>query len=385
MDAIKRMTVLAAAVLSAGPASAVDIYSTFAPVPGTPGDGLEPFVERLRQVSGLHFGIKTAADLGVDQSQLLSLVAHGAIDMAIVVPIIQDRGSEERNVQVDLYGESFPFGLQLEEYLSWHYDGGGLALLEEILAADGDGVIMFPVLAEPGQSAGMFIAEVSRNRFQSNSPAFRMRSFGWGQEVLRLAYPNMQFHFAVPGASGPDDILAAFAGGLIDGAEFLYPRADLTLFVADPLPNVIDFGVRHYYITAWQSPATVQYLAIHRPFFERLNARKQEQLRLAAQASTQDTYSRNLQAQGQALKELRDAGLTIGSLPEEVLTDLRAATEAVLEQTAMSNATFRRVLDSLKSFVREQRTWQERGHVAREFRFEVWGSDWAADVPVEIE
>ena len=197
------------------------------------GDGVEQFVERIEQLSGLHFDIKTPADLGVDQSQLLSMVAHGAIQMAVVVPIIQDRGSEERNVEISLYGESFPFGLQLDEYLSWNYDGGGLALLEGILAADGDGVVMLPVLAQPGQSAGMFIGEVSRERFQL--PTFRMRSFGWGQEALRLAYPNMQFHLPVPGAPGPADILAAFAGGILDGAEFVYPQADLALFVKDPI------------------------------------------------------------------------------------------------------------------------------------------------------
>jgi TRAP-type mannitol/chloroaromatic compound transport system substrate-binding protein len=78
-----------------------------------------------------------------------------------------------------------------------------------------------------------------------------------------------------------------------------------------------------------------------------------QQLRLAAQANAQDTRSRTLQAQGQALKELRDAGLIIGAQPEDVLADLRAATETVLEQTAESNETFRRVLDGAKRFVRE--------------------------------
>lgn len=133
---------------------------------------------------------------------------------------------------------------------------------------------------------------------------------------------NICSTFGVPGASGPADIPAAFAAGVLEDAEFVYPQADLALFVAGPSPNVIDLGDTHYYTTAWQSPATVQYLTIHRPFFERLNARKQ-QLRLAPQANVTDTRSRNLQAQGQALKRLRDAGLIIGSLPEAILTDLR--------------------------------------------------------------
>lgn len=375
--------VLFIAFVSTCQGKSIELYSAFGTEPNTLGDGVQEFVDQLEDISRFQVQVKTPADLGIGQAELLQNVANGTIDMAILIPNIQDRGSEKLNVEIDLYGESFPFGLQLEEYLSWHYDGGGLAILEDILKNDGDGVVTLPVIAAPGQSTGMFKGEITKARLEAISPPFKMRTFGFGQLVMQEAFPNMEFRNAVPGLSGIADILDGFETGDIEAAEFAYPQVDFDAFMSSANPNILQLGVTHYYITAWQSPVTVQYLAINKRFFNRLNEKKQRQIRLAALANTQNSHSRLLHKQGESLKDFQDAGIFIRTLPEDILIELLAATETVIENIASDNPRFNEVLNSVKSYVRTQNTWLTDSHIDRDFRYYNWNTDWTSDIKAD--
>ena len=144
--------------------------------------------------------------------------------------------------------------------------------------------------------------------------------------------------------------------------------------------NVQELGVTHYYITAWQSPVTLFYLVLNKEFFEDFNETKQDLIRTASLASTQESYARLLQRQGQALKNIQSLGIKVKKFPKNVLKDLRVATEDVLEEMAADNQRFDEVLTSIKTFVRQQRTWLNNGHIDRDFRFKNWGPDWKSDV-----
>lgn len=366
-------------VFFTGKCNALDLYSSFGTEADTLGDGVQEFADKLEGISNFKINIKSPEDIGVGQSELLGKVADGTIDMAIVLMVTQDRGNDDLNTEIDLYGEGFPFGLQMEEYLSWHYNGGGLTLVEDILKNDGDGVVVVPVIASTGQSGGMFIGEINKERFETG---FKMRSFGLGQTVLRKTYPNMEFIAAVPGSTAVSDVLDGFADDL-QGAEFTNPQIDQKSFLIDPDPNVQEMGVTHYYITAWQTPVTLHYLLINKKLFDRFNKKKQNSIKTAALASTQESYSRLLKRQGEALKEIEDMGIIISEFPEDVLSDLLAPSEQVLNETASANARFDEVLDSIKEYVRKQRAWLNDGRIDRDFRFENWSSDWESDVDVE--
>ncbi len=362
-----------------GKCNALDLYSSFGTGADTLGDGVQEFADKLEDISHFKVRIKSPDDLGVGQSALLGKVADGSIGMAIVLMATQDRGDEDLNLEIDLYGESFPFGLQMEEYLSWHYNGGGLTILEDILKNDGDGVVALPVIASTGQSGGMFIGAIDRARFETG---FKMRSFGFGQSVLKKAYPNMQFISAIPGSTAVSDILGGFASDL-EGAEFTNPQIDRKSFFIDPEPNVQEMGVTHYYPTAWQTPVTLHYLIINKKRFNRFNDKMRNSIKAAALASTQETYARLLKRQGEALKGIEDSGIIISEFPDDVLKDLLIAAEDVLEVTASKNPRFDEVLISIKEFVRNQQAWLNDGHIDRDFRFENWGTDWESDVKVE--
>jgi len=360
--------------------NAVDLYSSFGTDADTFGDGVQEFADQLEAISRFHVRIKSPDDIGVDQTGLLLKVADGSINMAIVGIAYQDRGNVDLNLEVDLYSESFPFGLQMEEYLSWHYNGGGLSILEDILKDDGDGVVVFPVIASTGQSAGMFKGAVTQSRLQSGPVGLKMRSFGFGQEVLRKAYPNMQFIQATPGATA--GIIDGFTQDL-EGAEFLSPQIDNKSFFVDPDPTVQDLGVTHYYISAWQSPVTLQYLIINKKVFSRYSEKRQNLIKAAALASTQKSYARLLVRQGEALKEIENLGIKIGEFSDDILNDLLIATEAVLNEKSSLNSRFNEVLSSMKEYVRKQQSWLNDGHIDRDFRFAIWGPDWKSNIIVD--
>lgn len=373
--------VMVASFLYSKRSEALDLYSSFGTEADTLGDGVSEFVDQLEGISRFRVNVKSPDDIGVGQSALLENVANGTIDMAIVLIAVQDRNDDSLNLEIDLYGESFPFGLQMEEYLSWHYNGGGLTILEDILKDDGDGIKVFPVIAATDQAAGMFKGEVTRERLESETTPVKMRSFGLGQDVLRKAYPFMQFIDAVPGSSATSDILDGLADDL-DAAEFTSPQIDNKAFFVDANPNAQELGVTHYYLSAWQSPVTLHYLILNKKFYNKLNDKQKNIIKAAALASTQESYARLLKRQGEAIKEIEDAGVKIDEFSEEILTDLLVATESVLEEKAATNPRFDEVLSSMKKYVRNQQAWLDDGHIDRDFRFKSWGADWESDVKV---
>ena len=99
-------------------------------------------------------------------------------------------------------------------------------------------------------------------------------------------------------------------------------------------------------------------------------------------SSTVEQLLRLLIRQGESLKEIEDIGVKIDEFDEEILTDLLAATEGALEEKAIANPGFARVLNSMKEYVRNQRTWLDDGHIDRDFRFNKWSFDWGPDVKV---
>ena len=163
--------------------------------------------------------------------------------MGIDILVLQKSGIPALDDVLRLYGESIPFGPNVECYLEWLTHGGGLDLLKHIMVHEYGYhrcLEVVPVVANAAQSAGMSKIDLTKENY---STGFLMRTFGFGQQAMQRAYPQMSFIGAVGGSVA--NIIAGFKGelsgdncpegGLIFGtcelqaAEFVTPCIDSNL------------------------------------------------------------------------------------------------------------------------------------------------------------
>jgi TRAP-type mannitol/chloroaromatic compound transport system substrate-binding protein len=78
------------------------------------------------------------------------------------------------------------------------------------------------------------------------------------------------------------------------------------------------------------------------------------------------------------LDAIQQKGITITTLPTNVLRKLRAATLTVLNAAAASNPDFAAVWESQRDFVNRNRLWFNDGPIDRDFRFVDWPG-WESD------
>jgi TRAP-type mannitol/chloroaromatic compound transport system substrate-binding protein len=372
----------------AAPVSVV-LESRFGPAADTLGDGVAELATALRDHAGLNVTVRTPP-AGMDVNRILDRVNAGTLDLGVDVLTLQTSGlSSTLDEVLDFYGESIPFGLQGEEYLSWLHSGGTMLLVEKLRAKGyADDLVIVPVLAAAGQAAGMFKGPASDARFQTG---FLMRTFGYGQLVMKEAYPNMKFIGAVGG--GVANIVAGFAGTLsgpdcsqagadpceLGGAEFTYPCPDVNQIYTQ---GIAANGVTHYYLSHWQSPATVLFL-----FYRKNNAKLaglDSRIQLVARASVAETQQRLLARQSECTRALVETyDQTISTLPQDVLVKLRAATIVVLDRIAAGNPDAADVLAHQRAFVAKNQAWWNHGYLSRTLRFVGWGTAWESAIPVE--
>jgi TRAP-type mannitol/chloroaromatic compound transport system substrate-binding protein len=332
------------------PPRTVVLDSRFAPLPDTLGDGVQEFVDTLE--AGAHLKVSFATPS--HGTGILNAVNAGEVDLGIDILALEDSGNPALNQVLRLYGESVPFGPGTDQYLRWLTIGGGLEKLKRILVhryGYHPHLEIVPVIANTAQAAGMSKIELTKANFQAG---FLMRSFGFGQPSLQRAFPQMSFIGAVGG--GTANIIAGFSGTLSDdncpgggtcelqAAEFVNPCIDGNLLYK---AGIAGTGVRYYYTTPWQSPATISFLFYRS---DRFTSHELAAIRRARVTNVLDSRQRLLKANQACLGELQTVyGQQIRKLPEDVIGELRSASRAVLQEMANANEDFGRLLKSLLS------------------------------------
>jgi len=340
---------------SAGPAGkssrTVVLDSRFAPAPDTVGDGVQEFVDTLEGISNLKVSYATPSH----GAGILNAVNAGEVDLGIDLLVLEASGHPALDPVLDLYGESVPFGPGGDRYLEWLTVGGGLDQLKRILVHKygcHPRLEVVPVIANTAQAAGISKIELTKANFEAG---FLMRTFGFGQPVVQRAFPRMSFIGAVGG--GTDNIIAGFFGMLsgnncpgggtceLQAAEFVNPCIDGNQIYQ---AGIAGAGVRFYYTTPWQSPATISFLFYRS---DRFTPDELAAIRRARVVSILDSRRRLQNANEACLHELHEVyGQEIRELPNDVLAELRPASRAVLQELADANEDFGRVLKSLQRF-----------------------------------
>jgi len=245
-----------------------------------------------------------------------------------------------------LFG-AVPFGMEPWEYTAWWYHGGGRELAEELYAGFGIEVLLCGLIGP--ESAGWFREPISD---LEDLRGLKIRFAGLGGRVIQRAGASVTM---LPGG----EIFQALEKGAIDATEFSMPAIDQRLG--------FDRIVRYNYFPGWHQPFTAFHLVVNREAWAEIANDQRAIVETACTAGITRNLAHGEAIQGAALQHAREKGVQVESLPDDVLQELARVTGEVLQEQALQDPDFQRVLDSQQAFSADYRGWKRVGFLPRDF------------------
>jgi TRAP-type mannitol/chloroaromatic compound transport system substrate-binding protein len=230
-----------------------------------------------------------------------------------------------------------PFGMTYRQHNAWMRYGGGLELLRGVYADFG--LIQFPGGNTGAQMGGWFRKEI---RALSDLRGLRMRIPGLGGLVMgRLG--------VVPQTLAAGDIYPALERGSIDATEFSGPYDDEKL-------GFYKVAKYYYYPSFWEPSAQLSFL-VNLKEWQRLPKEFQEAFEVAA-AEVNLTMMAKYDAENPpALRRLLGAGVKLRRWPLEIMKKALEEAQALYEEQAAKDATYKKVYTAYWAFRQEQYRW----------------------------
>ncbi len=296
-------------------------------------------VEKVGRVSGGSLTLKFhEPNALMPPRDMLGAIGAGSLDAAWSSPGYWF----DREPALILFS-GIPFGPTPGEYAAWIYYGGGQTLMQEIYARRNIHAMICGITVP--EAAGWFRKEI---RSVDDLKGLKIRIRGLGARVLeRLG--------AVPQVVDPAEIYKALQNGRIDATEYSMPVIDRDLG--------FERVAQHYYFPGWHQPSTLFELMLSKKVWEGLSETRKAQLQLACGDNFREGLAQGEAGQFAALNDLKAKGVKVHSLPPEVLAALQAAWNAVAEEIAAEDETFRDVYASLQAFRRDYRLWKDLGYL----------------------
>lgn len=288
--------------------------------------------ETLRKMSGGDSGFQLygAGEL-VPAGEILENVSSGAIPAGW--SFLGQWGGQVPVAQIG----ATPFGAGPEALAAWLHVGGGLEIVQR-----GFDPLNIKVMAchvtnpEPG---GWFNKEI--NSIEDFN-GLKMRMAGVGARVLNEFGASAQY---LPAS----EIYLALERGRIDATEFSLPIIDKDLGF-----NQI---AKYYYYPGWHQPGSVDVLMINMDVWNGMSEQDQAMYEAACQVSLQWTLAYAPSAQTPQIEEFEAGGTIVKTFPDEVLAELRVATERVLNAEAEKDPLYGEAYRSMKAFVASSGRW----------------------------
>lgn len=298
------------------------------------------------------------------------------------------------------------FGLEAPEFASWFYEGTpGIGALvgsagndsgEQIVAAqiaaqptenrggvagthDYSNMIFYPFMAVRGESSGWYreaidIKKLEDGVYGDKVTPIKIRLADECPVAHDKAFPKCQTPGSIPGVS----FLGAVQSGQYTAGEFSSPIVDSSV-INGLFPNwpsgeggVIEAGLKHYYMSTWQTPFRCRGLFINKSWHDALPAQQQAMIRHAAISAHMINMSAQNCNQDAIIKRFQELGATIHrSLPQDVLHKLRQATDEVyVEWSASKGAEYAQMLAHQREFIKANRVGWESANLDRRGRFD---------------
>jgi len=295
------------------------------------------FAKKVNDMAGGRLKIEVLpAGSVVPAFQLLEAVAKGTLDGGHGV-VAYHYG---KNSALALWGSGPSFGMDPNMLLSWHYFGGGKALLDEIYKSINVDVVSFLYGPMPTQPFGWFKKPIAK---VEDVKGMKFRTVGLAVDM----YTDMGAAVnPLPGG----EIVPALDRGLLDGAEFNNASSDKLLGFAD-VSKVCMLQSFH------QSGEQFE-ITFNKAKYDALPADLKSVIDYAVQASSADMSWKAIDRNSKDYIELQKMGVKFYKTPDSVLRAQLVSWDKIMKAKSADNALFKKVLDSQRAFAQRAIPWQ---------------------------
>jgi TRAP-type mannitol/chloroaromatic compound transport system substrate-binding protein len=295
------------------------------------------FAKKINDMAGNRLKIEVLpAGSVVPAFQLLDAVAKGTLDGGHGV-VAYHYG---KNSALALWGSGPGFGMDPNMLLSWHYYGGGEALLQEIYKSINIDVVSFLYGPMPTQPFGWFKKPIAR---ADDIKGMKFRTVGLAVDM----YTDMGAAVnPLPGG----EIVPALDRGLIDGAEFNNATSDRLLGFPDVVKNCM--------LQSFHQSTEQFEILFNRAKYNALPADLKKTIDYAVEAASADMSWKAVDRNSKDYAELKKAGVNFYKTPDAILRAQLAAWDKIMEKKGGENALFKKVLDSQRAFAQRAGSWQ---------------------------
>lgn len=241
-----------------------------------------------------------------------------------------------------------PFGMEPWEFSAWWFEAGGRELGEALFHEHNIHPIYCGMTGP--ETAGWFKEEI---RSTSDLEGLKIRFAGLGGKVMERAGASVTM---LP----PGEIFQALEKGAIDATEFALPIVDESLGF-----NRI---AKINYYPGWHQPFTASHFVVNLQTWQSISQPDRDLLTTACAAAVTRNLARSEALQGAVIARFPDIGVSARRLPEPLLRELDALTQALLDEEAAKDEKFARILASQRQFEGEYRHWKRLAYLPRDFR-----------------
>ncbi len=295
------------------------------------------FAKKINDMAGSRLRIEVLPSGSVVPAfQLLEGVAKGTLDGGHGV-VAYHYG---KNSALALWGSGPGFGMDPNMLLSWHYYGGGKALLDEIYKSLNLEVVSFLYGPMPTQPFGWFKKPIAK---VDDIKGTKFRTVGLAVDM----YTDMGAAVnPLPGG----EIVPALDRGLIDGAEFNNATSDRLLGFPDVVKNCM--------LQSFHQSTEQFEILFNKGKYDGLPGELKSIIDYAVQAASADMSWKAIQRNSQDYIELKKQGVKFYKTPDAVLRAQLASWDKIMEKKGGENAMFKRILDSQRAFAERAGAWQ---------------------------
>ena len=295
------------------------------------------FAKKINDMAGGRLRIEVLPSGSVVPAfQLLEGVAKGTLDGGHGV-VAYHYG---KNSALALWGSGPGFGMDPNMLLSWHYYGGGKALLDEIYKSLNLEVVSFLYGPMPTQPFGWFKKPIAK---VDDIKGTKFRTVGLAVDM----YTDMGAAVnPLPGG----EIVPALDRGLIDGAEFNNATSDRLLGFPDVVKNCM--------LQSFHQSTEQFEILFNKGKYDGLAPELKSIIDYAVQAASADMSWKAIQRNSQDYIELKKQGVRFYKTPDAVLRAQLASWDKIMEKKGGENAMFKKILDSQRAFAERAGAWQ---------------------------
>jgi TRAP-type mannitol/chloroaromatic compound transport system substrate-binding protein len=294
---------------------------------------LPVFAERVEKASGGRLKIEhLPAGAIVPAFEVVDATNRGVIDGAYTCTYYYIGKHKAAALFTDVPGG--PFGMDTFDYMSWHYEGGGLALLNEfyqqVLKTD---IVAWPIFPTTPQAFGWFKKPIKSAK---DLKGLKYRVPGIAADVYKAMGLSV---VTLPGG----EILPAAERGVLDATEWYTPGEDIRL----GFHSIFKF----YHYPGPHEMAGACDLLINRTTFSKLPADLQEIIKSLTLETAFRTLMEFNRKDAEGLRDLKEKHkVNLVRTPEDVLIEHFKAWDKIAQEEAAKDPFFKKVLDSQREY-----------------------------------